>query len=146
MAQPPGNDTSALPKRATSGPSTRIDARIVFTSSYGATVSLIVGAIDFDARTLIDRDGRAHAREQLDRGGHVLEVRHVADDHRLGGENRARQDGQRGVLRTRDLDLALERHAALDLQLVHQRAASSGVSASIDMAWISRPMSSPSVL
>src|SRR6185436_15448335 len=44
MAQPPGNDTSALPKRASSGPSTRIEARIVRTSSYGATCSRIVPA------------------------------------------------------------------------------------------------------
>ena len=36
IAQPPGSDTVASPKRASSGPSTRIDARIVFTSSYGA--------------------------------------------------------------------------------------------------------------
>jgi hypothetical protein len=36
IAQPPGNDTSASPKRATSGPSTRIEARIVLTRSYGA--------------------------------------------------------------------------------------------------------------
>ena len=33
MAQPPGSDTVAWPKRASSGPSTRIEARIVFTSS-----------------------------------------------------------------------------------------------------------------
>ena len=33
MAQPPGSDTSASPKRASRGPSKRIDARIVFTSS-----------------------------------------------------------------------------------------------------------------
>ena len=33
MAQPPGSDTSAWPKRASSGPSTRIEARMVFTSS-----------------------------------------------------------------------------------------------------------------
>ena len=33
MAQPPGSDTRASPKRATSGPSTRIEARIVFTRS-----------------------------------------------------------------------------------------------------------------
>ncbi len=37
IAQPPGSDTFASPKRARSGPSTRIDARIVLTSSYGAT-------------------------------------------------------------------------------------------------------------
>ena len=46
MAQPPGSDTSALPKRASSGPSTRIDARMVFTSSYGAKHSrVVVGSI-----------------------------------------------------------------------------------------------------
>src|SRR5450432_3100403 len=37
MAQPPGSETRASPKRASSGPSTRIDARIVFTRSYGAS-------------------------------------------------------------------------------------------------------------
>ena len=36
MAQPPGNDTSASPKRASNGPSTKIEARMVFTKSYGA--------------------------------------------------------------------------------------------------------------
>ena len=44
IAQPPGSDTSAVPKRATNGPSTRIDARMVFTSWYGAKYSLIVEA------------------------------------------------------------------------------------------------------
>ncbi len=33
IAQPPGSDTRASPPRATSGPSTRIEARIVLTSS-----------------------------------------------------------------------------------------------------------------
>src|SRR6516164_7353466 len=37
IAQPPGSETRASPKRASSGPSTRIDARIVLTSSYGAS-------------------------------------------------------------------------------------------------------------
>src|SRR5580658_8080423 len=37
MAQPPGAETRARPERATSGPSTRLEARIVFTSSYGAS-------------------------------------------------------------------------------------------------------------
>ena len=39
IAQPPGVDTRAWPKRASSGPSARNDARIVFTSSYGASVA-----------------------------------------------------------------------------------------------------------
>src|SRR5215813_3369258 len=42
MAQPPGREMSALPNRATSGPSTRMEARIVFTSSYGAKHSFSV--------------------------------------------------------------------------------------------------------
>jgi hypothetical protein len=33
MAQPPGNDTLAVPKRASSGPSTMMLARMVFTRS-----------------------------------------------------------------------------------------------------------------
>ena len=33
MAQPPGSDTLASPKRATSGPSTRMEARMVLTRS-----------------------------------------------------------------------------------------------------------------
>ena len=37
MAQPPGQRHPRPPKRATSGPSTRIEARIVFTRSYGAS-------------------------------------------------------------------------------------------------------------
>src|SRR4051812_9369181 len=44
IAQPPGSETSALPKRASSGPSTRIEARMVFTSSYGAKYSRVVEA------------------------------------------------------------------------------------------------------
>src|SRR6185437_12754354 len=42
IAQPPGSDTSAWPKRATSGPSTRIEARMVRTRSYGAMQVLVV--------------------------------------------------------------------------------------------------------
>ncbi len=44
IAQPPGSDTSARPNLASRGPSTRIDARIVLTSWYGAEYSLIVEA------------------------------------------------------------------------------------------------------
>ena len=37
MAQPPGSDTRTDPARASSGPSTSTEARIVLTSSYGAS-------------------------------------------------------------------------------------------------------------
>src|SRR5262245_57552359 len=49
IAQPPGNDTRARPVRASSGPSTRTDARIVLTSSYGAS-----GWVSFAARSSIE--------------------------------------------------------------------------------------------
>src|SRR5450830_261375 len=37
MPQPPGKDTLASPKRATKGPRTKMEARIVLTMSYGAS-------------------------------------------------------------------------------------------------------------
>ena len=46
----------------------------------------------------------------------------LRDHHRLVGEQRAGEDRQRGVLGAGDAHLALERHAALDLQLVHAHA------------------------
>src|SRR5712691_3558239 len=44
IAQPPGSDTLARPQRASSGPSTSTEARMVFTSSYDAVGSLILAA------------------------------------------------------------------------------------------------------
>ncbi len=41
IAQPPGSDTVASPARASNGPRTRIDARILRTMSYGATVEVM---------------------------------------------------------------------------------------------------------
>ncbi len=41
MAQPPGSDTRASRQRASSGPSTRTEARILRTMSYGASVEVI---------------------------------------------------------------------------------------------------------
>jgi len=37
MAHPPGNETRARPQRATSGPRTSVEARMVLTSSYDAS-------------------------------------------------------------------------------------------------------------
>ena len=119
MAQPPGSDTSASPKRATSGPSTRIAARMVLTSSYGAKVSRDRARIDLDPHPLVDGDARAHAAEQLDHGRDVLQVRDVADRDRAVRQQRAGQDRQRRVLGAGNAHLAVEGDAALDLQLVH---------------------------
>ena len=72
------------------------------------------------------------------------------------GEQRAREDRQRRVLGAGDAHLAVERHAAADLQLVHARAPVSAgrgcarppippaCRPAIDSAWISPPMRAPS--
>src|SRR3970040_605936 len=44
MAQPPGSETLARPQRASSGPSTSTEARIVLTRSYPAVGSVILSA------------------------------------------------------------------------------------------------------
>ena len=44
MAHPPGSDTVASPIRASIGPNTRIEARILRTMSYGAMVEAISAA------------------------------------------------------------------------------------------------------
>ena len=51
MAQPPGSDTRARPVRASNGPSTRIDARMVLTISYGASALSSTAAL---SRTSVD--------------------------------------------------------------------------------------------
>ena len=93
-------------------------------------------AVDLDPHPLVDGHCGAHAPEQLHRGGDVLQMRHVGDDDRVVGQQRRGEDGQRGVLGARDAHFALERHAALNLQLVHsaRRPDSSGVSASMESA------------
>ena len=79
-------------------------------------------------------------------------MRHVTNRDRFGREQRASENRQRRVLRTGDANLTLERAPAFDVQFVHddpgqrrdqRAAASSGVRASMESAWISRPTNSP---
>ena len=63
--------------------------------------------------------GRAHAAQQLQRGGHVLQLRHVGQRHRISRQQRGAQLGQRSVLGAGNGDLALEGAAAADEEFVH---------------------------
>ena len=76
--------------------------------------------IDLDAHALVDGHGHAHAAEQLDGRGDVLQVRHVADRYRPVGQQCAGQNRQRRVLGTGYADFTLERNAARYLQLIHE--------------------------
>ena len=64
--------------------------------------------IDLDAHALAHGHRHAHAAEQLDHGGDVLQVRHVADRHRLLGQQRRGEDRQRGVLGAGDAHFAFQ--------------------------------------
>ncbi|MPM50813.1 hypothetical protein SDC9_97556 [bioreactor metagenome] len=46
-------------------------------------------------------------------------MRHIAQHHRIGGEQRGAQFGQRGVLGTGDWHLAMQWAATANQQLVH---------------------------
>ena len=75
--------------------------------------------VHLDAHALVDGHGGAHPAEQLDGGSHIVQMRNVADHHRIVGEQRCGEDRQSGVLGAGDAHLALEGRAALDLQFVH---------------------------
>ena len=111
MLSPPGSATRASPQRASSGPSTLIDARIRLTSSYGASGVEPARRVDRAARS-----GPAHSTSAptarstsiiTSRSATGGEVAHDGDARREQG---GRQLLQPGVLRrTRDLDRARER-------------------------------------
>jgi hypothetical protein len=61
----------------------------------------------------------AHLVQDLQRGAHVLQVRHVVELDGLGAQQARTQNRQRRVLRARHDDLAGQPAAAFDHQLVH---------------------------
>ena len=75
--------------------------------------------IDFDRELLVDDRLHAHAAEQLDHGGDVVQVRQVAHGDRGIGQQGGGEDRQRGVLRAGNTDFAVEADTAGDDQFVH---------------------------
>ena len=118
MAHPPGSDTRASPHRASSGPSARIDARIVFTISYGASGQSTCFAGQRQ-RSVVRFHPHAHLREQRAHGANVVQLRQIVERERFRREQRRAQDRQRRVFRAGNDDLALERDTAFDRQFVH---------------------------
>ena len=85
----------------------------------GGEIFLDRRGIDLDAHFLVDGHRDAHAPEQLDHGGDVLQMRHVRYGHRPVRQQATRQNGQGRILRAGDANLALERDAAVNLQFIH---------------------------
>ena len=122
IASPPGSATLARWQRATSGPSTAIEARSRRTSSYGASQAELLGHLDpddaagrargrVDVERVVDVDRAAQPAEQLAHHGHVQDVGDVVDRAGPRGEQRGGHQLQRRVLRTADVHRALERAA-----------------------------------
>jgi len=119
IAQPPGSDTSASPAARHQRAEHEDRGAHGLDHLVGRIRLAQRGRVHLHMHALANRDVNAHATEQLDHRGDVLQVRDVRDRHRPVGEQGAREDRQRRVLGARDAHFALERHATLDLQLVH---------------------------
>ena len=74
---------------------------------------------DGDAVVRVAHGAHAHVAQQLERGGDVVEPGHVGQAQGIRSEQSRAEDRQRGVLRAGDADLAAQRRAAHDTQLVH---------------------------
>ena len=103
----------ARPWRASSGPASRNDARMLLASSSSTSVPdvLRVHAHLVLARPL---DLGAEVAEQLDHRLDVADPRHVRELHRLVGEQARGEDRQRAVLVAGRAEPPVERAAALD--------------------------------
>ena len=120
MKSPPGGGIRASPKRASSGPASRNEARIRAESSSSTSVSgdgvgaeaelVVADPVGLDAEPL----------EQRDLGLGVADPRHVGEHDLLLGEQAGGEDRQRGVLVAGGRDLAGKRGPALDDELLHR--------------------------
>ncbi|MNO64464.1 hypothetical protein D3C76_551920 [compost metagenome] len=80
---------------------------------------LDAGGIDLDVELLVDHRLHAHATEQFDHGGDVVQVRQVAYGDRSVRQQGGGKDRQRGVLRAGNANLAVEGRAASNDQFIH---------------------------
>ncbi|MNF44971.1 hypothetical protein D3C84_260930 [compost metagenome] len=80
---------------------------------------LDAAGVDFDRQLLVDHRLHAHATEEFDHGGDVMQMRQVGHGDRGVGQEGGGQDRQRGVLGAGNADLAIEALTAGNNQFVH---------------------------
>ena len=118
ITSPPGGGTSARPKRPSSGPASRIDARI---RSASRSSSAVVETSAAHTRTSFGPDPRdlgAEIVEQLEHRLDVADARHVRELDRLGGQQRRGEQRQRCVLVPLGANTPGDRPATLDDEVV----------------------------
>ena len=118
MKSPPGGGILASPKRASSGPASRNEARILLESSSSTATSVTRGA---EAEAVVGDPGGLDPEplEQRDLGLGVADPRHPVQQQLLLGQQAGGEDRQGRVLVAGDGQLAGERHAALDDEFLH---------------------------
>jgi hypothetical protein len=109
MAQPPGKDTRASPEARQHRSEHQDRGAHGLDQLVGCGELADRARVDLDAHLFADREVDAHAAQQLDHRGDVVQVRQVADGDRLVRQQRGREDRQRGVLGAGDAQLAVER-------------------------------------
>ena len=155
IAQPPGNDTSALTEACEQR--TEHDDR----RSHRAHELIRRHAfadrrrIDLDAHFVVDRDAHAHTTEQLDHRRDVAQMRHVADRHRALASSVAARIGSAAFfapeMRTSPSSGMPPRICNLSMIALMPTYRSSycvrfvGRVGLMLSAWISRPIARPSV-
>ena len=120
MTSPPGGGMSAWPKRASSGPASRNDARMRSACSRSTCASRSTPAAQMHDLVVVAPLGRRpeaaqHAQHRLD----VADARDVAHDDLVGRQDRGGEDRQGAVLVPGGRDGAAQRHAAVDDELLH---------------------------
>ena len=124
MTSPPGGGSSIWPQRASSGPASRIDARI-FRQRLGIEARRRDGLARGCASVLraVHSTSTPERRDELDERLDVADARDVLERDRMFGEQRRADDRQRGVLVAGRTDGAGEPLPALDdeLQCAHVR-------------------------
>ena len=119
MKSPPGGGIRASPKRASSGPASRNEARICLESSSSTATSETLGGAEPQA---VVGDPVGLDPEPLEQGDlrfGVADPRHPVQEQLLLGEQAGGEDRQGRVLVAGDGQLARERRAALDDEFLH---------------------------
>jgi len=116
-----GSETRARPQRATSGPRTRVEARMVLTSRRKLRAGEIF-AVDGGAvmgASVTEFDLGSHGGEKIAGGLDVSYLRNVFEDDGFVGEQGGGHAGKRGIFCAADVDGAEQRLAAADDEFVH---------------------------
>ena len=125
-SSPPGSATEASPHRASSAPSTSIEARILRTSSSGASGTGDSGTV-ITSEVPILRQDRANVVQNLAHEIDVEDAGYVLEPMFPRRQQRGNHVFENGILRSQNADLTAQRHATDHSNQTHGRDCMSAV-------------------